>query len=202
MRQQGQGRIPRLTKSQERKLFAKNAVAVPALGQINTPDDLDTFNHFGIFASLSVNQMVVLKSIVSNVLSEDKRTDVQIAEDCGLSKTTVCTFRNDPAFSLALAAAINGVLRGKFDIWVNEIEKIARKTNQWQAFKFLIEVAGLFIPRSQHLNVNVDANTAQNARFTDMWDAFDTILTRMGELGATEADVVERWRSLKAQHAW
>ena len=202
MRKQGEGRTPQITAKQRKQLHANVAMNLPNVEPITSPDDLDSLAGYCTFASLSDNQMIVLKALVENVLSEDIQTDLQISKNIGLSERTMRYYRADLGFTIALNTAVMGVLKGMTDIWIHRIIQMAEKKNDWRAYQFLLELAGVYIPKRQQLNVNVDANAASTGRFSSLDDALDSVLTRLGELGWTPDDVKARMVTLKSQGAW
>lgn len=132
------------------------------------------------FAGLNSQAIVIATEMASDMLSGSIRPDSHLATDLGLDRSVITKYRNNPLFNQALATLAMGVVRGKVMVYVNMIEKHAEKN--WQAAKFLMEWVGLFIPKSQHLNLNVSATDSQTV-FESSDDAIHAFIQRLKALG-------------------
>lgn len=132
------------------------------------------------FAGLNSQAMVIATEMASDMMSGSIRPDVRLAADLGIDRNAIIRYRNNPLFNQALATLAMGVVRGKVMTYVNLIEKHAEKN--WQAAKFLMEWVGLFIPKSQHLNVNVSATQSQ-AVFETSEEAIHAFIQKLKALG-------------------
>lgn len=132
------------------------------------------------FSGLNAQAIIIATEMASDMVSGSIRPDGKLAESLGLDKNVITRYRNNPLFNQALATLAMGVVRGKVMTYVNLIEKHA-ETN-WQAAKFLMEWVGLFIPKSQHLNVNVSATSSQ-AVFETSEEAIYAFIQKLKALG-------------------
>ena len=132
------------------------------------------------FAGLNQQAIVIATEMASDMLSGSIRPDIQLAADLGIERGMITRYRNNPLFNQALATLAMGVVRGKVMTYVNLIEKHAEKN--WQAAKFLMEWVGLFIPKTQHLNLNVSATSSQ-AVFETSEEAIYAFIQKLKSLG-------------------
>jgi hypothetical protein len=159
-------------------------------------------NTCATFAMLVPTQKSVLLAIMEDFLSENIRTDRQIASDCGVHAKTVYNCKVNPAFNAALAQVMPELVKAKLPMYIGAIEKAGLK--DWKALQFLLEFAGLWTKTQRNLNINanIGGNTAQNM---SIQDSVDSILIRLGELGWNRTRVLtlaDRFDELKAEGAF
>jgi hypothetical protein len=171
----------------------KAKIAVPQIDPIKSLGDLDTLPNLSVFAPLSEGQINVLQELVKDSLSNNVRTTPEIAESAGVSERSVRLYRSDPVWSQALGVLMVGVARGKSDIYLRLIEKAAEK--DWRAAKFLFELSGIFVPKSQQLNVNV--NASEYAHFENVEDMIDEFLRKLHQLGWSADRLVARYNAVR-----
>lgn len=130
-------------------------------GRLQAYDDaeLGDLKNYSAFAGLTGPALVVATEMASDMMSGTIRTDLQLAKDLSIRVATIHEYRGNPMFTQALGTLAMGVVRGNVIGYVTLIEKAAEK--DWRAAKFLLELVGWFIPKSQHLNVNVNTDQSQ-----------------------------------------
>ena len=154
------------------------------------------------FATLAVNQKSVLIAVMMDFLSEDIRSDTQIAADLGINRKTVYNCKVNPAFNTALSQVMPEMVKAKLPKYLANIEKAGIK--DWKAFQFLLEYAGLWTKTTRNLNVNANIGGGQGQSM-GINDSIDSILIRLGELGwnaSRVAQLSERFSELKAEGAF
>lgn len=171
----------------------KAKIAVPQIDPITQLGDLESFPNLSLFSQLNTGQLCVLKEIVADVLSNNPRTDLEIAAEIGITDRSIRNYRSDPKWAQALGVLLVSVARGKADIYLRMIEKAAEK--DWRAAKFLFELTGLYIPKSQQLNVNV--NASDYAQFDDVNDMIDEFLRKLHQLGWSPDRLLARYNAVR-----
>jgi hypothetical protein len=164
-------------------------------------------NNCATFPMLTANQKIVMLAIMDDFLSENIRTDRQIASDCGVHAKTVYNCKVNPSFNAALSQIMPELVKAKLPKYMSKIEKHGDK--DWKAYQFLLQFAGLWTPTQRNMNINASIGTPgqrQGRSFDQVWD---DMLIRAGELGWSEdrirdkADtMVDRYRELRAEGAF
>lgn len=163
----------------------------------------DMLQNFSSFTSLTSNQRAVLMAICEDMFLEQgvkRRTNTQLAKDCGISYSGIGFILANPRFNTALGMLTIAVARGKSHIYLSAMEKLALK-GHYSAIKFLLEYGGTYTKRSevktQNLNVNVNQGRPQNFD-----EAVDYLLISLGSQGWSASQIVERYNTLKAENAF
>jgi len=168
---------------------------------IDTESDVGIFfDSFPQFANLSNMQMVVMKAIATDLVSDNVRSDTQLADDLGIDRGTLWNYRNNPLFRQALGILMVGCVLGKTDKYIKVIEQAAYK-GSWQASKFLLELSGVYVQKYKNLNVNVDA-TPVYAESQDFDSVVNDFIIALGSAGWSAQQILARYNELRSQGAW
>lgn len=143
-------------------------------------DDADLNPQYGTFAGLNTNEVLVATEMASDLMSATRRSDTQLAADLGINRRNIHRYRSNPLFNQALGVLAGTVVRGKVMRYVALIEKHAEK--DWHAAKFLMEWVGLYVPKMQHLNLNVSA-TASQVVFESSEEAIFAFIKKVKSMG-------------------
>ena len=154
------------------------------------------------FLALRNNQQNVLLAIMTDFMSENIRSDVDMAKDLDIDRKTVYNCRLNATFNRALAFVMPELVKAKLPKYLAMIEKHGQK--DYKPLELLLRYAGLYIPASQtqNLNVNMSAQSSANKPFSAN---VEDMLIRMGELGWTEdrvSELVPQFRKLKDEGAF
>jgi hypothetical protein len=162
----------------------------------------DMAQYAPLLSGLTVLQSRILWVLVNEMGSEEQRTETQIADDMGISRSTIRRARRNPAFQNALAIIARDSLRGIHDKIIGRIVKAGEK--DWTAGKFLLQYDGSYVPKTQNMNLN--ANISPNTRRpSSLAETIDGVLIRLGELGWTRervAGLSERFDELRKEGAF
>jgi len=209
MRKAGLNRMPKMSairrnalKSGGKTRIRKPITPVVVVDDLDAAENIDEFLGQRAFVGLSQRQVGVLKALIENFLSDTPRSDSAIARDLNVHHGSISRLRNTPTFAMAFNTAVFGALRGKMDRFILRIIDMAEAKNDWRVYKFILELAGLYVPKMQSLNVNVDVQSQSASQFASVEDVAETFIIRLGELGWTEEDFVNKYRELKAQQAF
>ena len=148
-------------------------------------------------ARLTTIQRLVLKALLDNLVSNERKTELEIAAELGIDRTTIYVCRKNPVFAHALAVLTREIIRGETDIIVSGIKGHAQK--DWKAAEFLLKYTGEYIPAQQSLNIH--ANVTQE-QYSTTGEAIDGFLIHLGALGWSPDRVAERMKELKAEGAF
>ena len=169
--------------------------------EIIDPDDTQEYlSNFVQFAGLSTKMMLVLKAIATDLVSDTSRSDVELADDLGISRNTIFAYRNNPLFRQAISIIMVGCVLGKTDKYIKVIEKAAYK-GSWAAAKFLLELSGVYVQKYKNLNVNVDA-TPVYAETQDFDEVVNEFIIALGNAGWSSQQIVSRYEQLRSEGAW
>ena len=178
---------------------------VPAVGKAAaeylTAEDLGQDDLVPIYPellNLSDSRRRTLIAVVRNVLSDDKKTETQLAAELHIDRHTLYLHRRNREFGLALTVILGDIVRGTSDRAVKCLFGLAERDTA--AVKVWLNMAELWIDKRQQLNLNARANPrASKASFTD---TIDDTLTLIGSAGWNEERLMKRWRVLKAEGAF
>lgn len=155
-------------------------------------DEPDLIDFCAKAASLTVKQTKVLIAICDNFMSEENKTDKQIASDLDISYVTVARCRKNPRFTRVLTAIIMHLTTGKVDKYIKGIEKHAEKS--FKAYELLLRYTGLYIPTEQRLGVSSQVEMITEVD-NDLEDMIDEFFRRLHDLGWNAQRVVDRFIS-------
>lgn len=180
-------------------------------GTLDQPSSLDLIpaidaeniaSSYTSYAMLRPTQKSVLIAVMMDFISENIRSDTQIALDLSISRKTVYNCKVNPAFTDALTQIMPALVKAKLPKYLSMIEKHGER--DWQPLRFLLEYAGLYVKTSQNLNINASIG-GRMAQSMSISETVDSILIRLGELGWSDERVsglVARFRELRAEGAF
>ena len=176
--------------------MSESTVTLPANPNLDVPEELAEY--FPIIATLSQNQLDVLKELATDLVSGNKRTSVQIAETCGISVKSVYNCRKNPAFGTALGVITRELVKGNTDVIIDNVIKASKQ--DWRAGKWLMEYTGQFIQRSQQLSIHasMDGQTSPG----DFQSMIEEFCIKIGAVGYPIEKVVETYQRLRAEGAF
>lgn len=154
------------------------------------------------YQNLPFAQKTVLLAIMEDFISENIRSDVQIAADCGIDRKTVYNCKVNPLFNNALAFVMPELVKAKVPKYLAQIEKHGEK--DYKPLEFLLKYAGLYVPKSQNLNINANIGSSRTQN-KPLSVVVDDVLIRLGELGWSEdrvSELVDRFRELRDEGAF
>jgi len=172
----------------------------PVIPAIDTVDDVKALlGNVPQFASLPIKQLKVLLEISHDILSEQSRSDQQIALDVGCNRETVHNARSNPRFAACLGILVIGIARGRSDLYLRWTEDSAKKGNS-SSLKLLWQLTGLYVERRANLNVNVDQQLQQAPQ--TFGDAYTQFLIALGTAGYTAERITSDFNDLRAKGAF
>lgn len=130
---------------------------LPTPDIMSTLDDIDAMQSYAAIANLTAKQTKILIALAQNAMSENIRTDSDIAEECGCIRQYIYLCRQNPKFQVALATVIKEQIKGNHDKIIQNIYQAGQK--DWKAHEFLLKYDGSYTPSSriQSQNVNINA---------------------------------------------
>ena len=171
---------------------------IQALQPSNETDYTDIVESSTAFTSLSPHQRAILKAMVDNFLLEIIETDAQIAEKVGCHPQTVLNARHSRVFQAAIREILPQLATVKSLDVAQKIYKWIDK--DWKAGKYWHELAGVFIQRSQSLNIH--ANMTQTDQSSTVSDIIDEFLINLGASGYPIEKIVSRYHELRSEGAF
>lgn len=177
---------------------AQNVAAQPLpQPDILPANDLETLaSHSAEYVNLIDTQKMVLLAIMEDFISEDIRTDVDMASDLGIDRKTIYNCKRNPRFNRAMTQLMPEMVKAKLPKYLTMVEDHGVK--DWKAIEFLLKYAGLYTPTQQNLNVNANVGRQMDQQGS-ITESKDTLLTRMGELGWSVERVQEFAASIPAR---
>jgi len=157
---------------------------------------------FAIIADLTSLQQKVVIALVRNTLSDDIRSDADIATECDTTRAYIWQLRQNPRFARALGLLVRDIVRGTQDKALTLLWKHAEKDPS--SVKLLLEIGGTYERTQRNLNINASISGGQGQSM-GIDDSIDSILIRLGELGwnaSRVAQLSERFSELKAEGAF
>lgn len=155
-------------------------------------DEPDLIEFCAKAASLTDIQTKILVAIADNFMSEDNKTDRQIARDLGIHYQTIAKCRKNPRFARVLTAIVMQLTTSKVDKYIKGIEKHAEKS--FKAYELLLRYTGLYIPTEQRLGVTAQGDMIAEPD-SDLEDLIDEFFRRLHDLGWNAQRVVDRFLS-------
>lgn len=150
------------------------------------------------FENLSAIKQRTLIAVTGNLLSEDSKTDAELAELVGVDRTTMKNHRRCPLWSAALKVIVGDIVKGTSDRAIRALFK--RAEHDTAAIKVWLNMSDLWMDRTARLNVNT--NTRQTGVDVPFIDTVDDVLALIGAAGWTEERIIERFRLLKSEGAF
>jgi len=150
------------------------------------------------YLSLSEAQKSVLIVICDDFLSGNTHSDSEIAEIAGVHRNTVYNCKHNSTFAQAIVEIMPELVKVKLPKYLSMIEKHGER--DFQPLKFLLEYAGLFIPRSQRAILHARMDTTRSN--VSAQEQIDAILSKLGQLGFSPERVCERMRKLQREGAF
>jgi len=181
-------------------LEADGVFVQPVIPAIETTDDVSNLlRSVPQFASLPTNHIRILIEISSDILSEETRSDIELAEAVGCDRKTVYNARSNPRFASCLGILVIGIARGRSDSYLRWTEAAA-KDGKVGALKLLWELTGLYVRTSRNYNLNIEAQVQQAPQTFE--DAFDHFLIALGTAGYSAERITARYNELRARGAF
>ena len=116
-------------------------------------------NYSTHFAMLTPTQRRVLIAFLDDFVSEDMRTDTEMADDLGVDRKTIYNCKTNPRFGLALQQIMPELVKTKLPKYLSTIEDHGQK--DWKALQFLMEYAGLWAKTTRNLNLTAQIGAEQ-----------------------------------------
>ena len=169
-----------------------------------TADDaLDMITNYPQFARLSSHQRAILSATVSDYILEKPRTQEQMAEDLGISRSTIVKNLSHPGFGMALGMMMVAITRSKTNIYLRELEKTAMESIghvKIRALELLLKYGGTL---TNKLQVDIRSQTVNmSSESASGLDSIDKFLITLGAKGWNKERLCARWDELKSQQAW
>ena len=155
-------------------------------------DEPDLIDFCAKAASLTVIQTKVLIALSDNFMSDENKTDRQIAIELGIHYNTVAKCRKNPRFTRVLAAIIMQLTISNVDKYIKGIEKHGEKS--FKAYELLLRYTGLYIPTEQRLGVSAQSSIMTETD-VDLEEMIDEFFRRLHDLGWNAQRVVDRFLS-------
>jgi len=130
----------------------------PVITDLQT-DSESIVQNYAEYAQLTEGQKSVLLGLMDDFLSEDIRSDIDLAAGVGVHRNTVKNAKQNPRFNRVLIAVMPELVKSKLPKYLNQIELHGKKS--FEPLKFLLEYTGLYVKSQRNLNLN--ANLAVNA---------------------------------------
>lgn len=165
------------------------------------PKDFDTqamvenvAKNYQSYMLLAVGQKAVFHAIMDDFVSNDFRSDPQIAADCGISRKTVYNAKRNGKVLQAIRDIMPDIASIKLpEVIANAIE-LSKKT--YKAGEFVARFTGAYVPKSQQLNIN--ANLRSRAQNVSPEEAIDGFLSKLLSLGWSPDRIYDRAKELQA----
>lgn len=170
---------------------------VPAIKGL--PDVQELMHCIPQFASLRPKHLSVLMAIADDLMSDNTRSDSQMARDLGIERLLITRARQNVLFAQCLGVMVLGIARGRSDLYLVWTEQAARGGNS-AMIRLLWELTGLYVPKSKHMNVNIDLTQEHVAKTWE--DALDEMLISLGHAGWTADRIAARFNTLRSQGAF
>ena len=172
--------------------------AAEYLTKEDVPQVHEIVAQYAAYARLLDPSKRVLMELCNDFLSENISTDVELAAKAGVHRNTVHNCKHNPMFNEALIQIMPEMVKAKLPKYLQSIAKHGER--DWNALKFLLEYAGLYVSKRQQLNISAQVDTRRPSE--SFQDTVDDVLTLIGSAGWTEERMVERFRQLKTEGAF
>lgn len=127
-------------------------------------DDPEYLHSLSAMANLTSRQTQILIALAQNTMSENIRTDSQIAAELGTARQYIYDCRQNRKFQVALSAVIRDQITGHHDKIIQNIYQAGQK--DWKAHEFLLKYDGSYTPssriQSQNVNINAQLDAPQS----------------------------------------
>lgn len=164
-----------------------------------TPENLANLEHF---AYLNPIQQRVLAIMLESMTSDLVRTDTEIAEIAGISRTTVYNCRHNAHFLDCLSQATRNIAKSEVPQLINKLKEIALKKGSVRAVDLLIRYTGDFIPTSR--NENLNATIKAGTQSVSVSESISDVVARLCDLGYSiqriHESIEEAYTKLKAEN--
>jgi len=145
------------------------------------------------FVTLPTVRKKVLLAYLQDFVTEDIRTDSQIAEDLGIDRKSVYNALHDPRFADAIGEIMPELARIKLPkVLVNAVKLSAKSP---RVIEFLARFTGAYVPKSQSLQTNIHLRRASVAVSPDQ--AIDSFILKLFSLGWSPDRIYERAKMLQ-----
>ena len=150
-------------------------------------------NSFQSYLSLTASQKRVLCAVLDEFMSEDFRSDREIAADLGISARTVYNCKRNPRFLMAIREIMPEMATVKLPEVVANAVKLSKKSVA--AIEFVSRFSGAYVPKSQQLNVQARLDTRSANMSPD--EVIDQFLGRLLGLGWSPDRIRDRAQQIQ-----
>jgi len=147
-----------------------------------------------ILPDLTNHQKSILIEKAKDFLSNNIRTDTQIARDLGIHPDTIYLAKANPVFGRAMSILMRSVVQATADEPIRNLQKLAQKSTK--ANEILLRIAEVYQPSitTKNLNVNVDATGA----YSNTTDLVERMIVTLKSQGWTWERLYDVWNSIPA----
>ena len=158
----------------------------------NDSTDKFTQDYYPEVAQLSKNHRAILIALTTNMCSEVRQTETEIAESLGLCRSTLYEARKNPLFGDVLARITTDIIKGLTDKVVVNLLNLAG--SNVKANEILLRIAEVYKPTSRIMsqNVNINARTA----YADSDEMVTAFLSELKAMGYTAEKITALYNAL------
>jgi len=148
---------------------------------------------------LPKNQILILHEEIYDFMSESSRTIAQIAKKLKIHVQTVYYAHRSRAYKACKQSILHELFMQDSQVFYTALVKAA-KNEKIGAIRLGLEVQGIYTPKHQTENVNVNVNVGSD-NMTPI-AAIERFLTMLGARGWSIEQLTEIWNNLKQSQAF
>ena len=165
------------------------------------PKDVDTAemvehtaSSYQSYLLLAAGQRAVVNALMDDFVSNEFRSDKQIAADYGISQKAVYNAKRNAKVLQAIRDILPDMVSIKLPEVMANAVMLSKKT--YKAGEFVARFTGAYVPKSQQLNIN--ANLRSRAQNVSPEEAIDGFLSKLLSLGWSPDRIYDRAKQLQA----
>ena len=172
---------------------------------IDLPKELDFYTdenlpqYAPLLTKLTTVRRQILFELITNMVSDDKQTDGQIAAHLGIDRKTVYRARQNPVFSTLLSMMARDITKGLAD---RAIGNLVNMKSNVKAQEILLRIAEVYNPTQRILALTGKLPQDMTGNVTSpqqILDRFVTIMAGLGyDLTRLTDEIGQKWDELKA----
>ena len=160
------------------------------------------FDEFPQYAAdlskLTTKQRLILTELTINLISEDKKTDIEIADSLDIDRNTVYLARQNTHFARCLAYMTIDITKGLVDKAVGNLLKM---TDNVKAQEILLRIAEVYNPTQRLLTLSGKLPTDMMENITSPQQITSQICSQFASLGYSKERLIDeistKWDELK-----
>jgi hypothetical protein len=144
--------------------------------------------YYPLIAGLTTIQRQILFSLCVNMISKDRKTFQQIADELNIEEKTIYLCRQNPKFAAILSYMVTEIIKGSVDIAVGNLMQM---TDNVKAQEILLRIAEVYNPTQRILALSGKLPAASTENSTNPRSFLSGIIQKLSGLGYSKGRLID-----------